>query len=478
MSIETSTHEPAGSTAGAAPELVRELTDLLPGGAVVTDADIVAGYRQDWSMDPSAGTPLAVVRARTEDDVCAVLRFASKHRVPVVPRGAGSSVVGGSTAVDGAITLSVEMLDDISVDREAMTAVVGPGAVNDAVSAAAAAEGLFYPPDPTSSDFCSVGGNVATNSGGARGYKYGSTRDYVLGLRVVLADGSVVEIGGGAPKSSTGLSLAGLFVGSEGTLGVITQVTLRLLPAPSARHTLAAFFAGHDAAFDAAAAIAHRMRPSELVILDRPALEVAESMLHMGLESDTGAVLYGYSDAGPGAEGEIALMADICREHGAAEVFTTDDPGQGDMVSRPRTAFFEVLEDSCAMVVEDYVLPAGTLGGFLSTVHDVAAQTGQQILTYAYPADGVVHPVITFDPADGESAGRAFGVRARLTEIVAGLGGAIAAEYGIGADKRQAVADASDAGAAALQRRIKELFDPAGILNPRALLPLDPSTRS
>lgn len=332
--------------------------------------------------------------------------------------------------------------------------------------------------DPTSSDFCSVGGNVATNSGGANGYKYGSTRDYILGLRVVLADGSVVELGGGAPKSSTGLPLTGLFVGSEGTLGVITRVTLRLLPAPSARHTLAAFFADHDAAFDAAVFITHRLRPSELVVMDRPALEVAEDMLHMGLESGTAAVLYGYSDAGPGAEGEIGLMADICREHGVAEVFTTDDPTQGEMVSRPRTALFEALEGTCAMVVEDYVLPAGTVGGFLSTVHDVAAQTGQQILTYAYPADGVVHPVITFDPADGESAGRAFGVRARLTEVVAELGGDIAGEYGVGADKRQAVADTSGAGAGALQRRVKDLFDPEGILNPRALLSLEPGEQS
>ena len=474
MSIETSTDDSTGSTT----ELVRELADLLPGGTVVTDADIVEVYRQDWSMDPAAGTPLAVVRARTEDDVCAVLRFASRHRIPVVPRGAGSSVVGGSTAVDGAITLSVELLDDIRVDRDAMAAVVGPGAVNAAVSAAAAAEGLFYPPDPTSSDFCSVGGNVATNSGGANGYKYGSTRDYVLGLRVVLADGSVVEVGGAAPKSSTGLSLAGLFVGSEGTLGVITRVTVRLLPAPSAPHTVAAFFTDHNAAFAAAAAIAHRLRPSELVLMDRPALEVADSLLQMGLDSETGAVVYAYSDAGAGAKGEIALMVELCREHGATEVFDTDDRTQGEMVSRPRTAVFEVLEGHCAMVVEDYVLPPAALGEFLSTVHEVAAQTGQQILTYAYPADGVIHPIITFDPADGGSAGRAFGVRARLTEVVPELGGAVAGEYGVGADKRQAVAGVAGEGAVALQRRIKDLFDPDGILNPRALLFPGPGERS
>ncbi|RRO92050.1 FAD-binding oxidoreductase [Corynebacterium bovis] len=455
----------AETTPATRDDLLRALTDALSPGAVVTDPDIVEGYRRDRTMDPGAGTPLAVVRARDEDDVRAVMRFATAHHVPVVPRGAGSSVVGGSTAVEGAVTLSLEAMDGIAVDAAAMTVTAGPGAVTGAVRAAAAAEGLAYPPDPTSADFCSVGGNVATNAGGPSGTASGSTARHVVALRVVLADGTVLVLGGPSRKASAGVPLLDLFIGSEGTLGVVTEVTLRLLPAPAPQHTVAAFFTDVDDAAAAAADIAHRLLPSDLVILDRTALEVAEQAVPMGLEESTQAVLYATSE-----ESGAALMARICGDHGAADVFTTDDARQAEAVSRPRSAMYEALEGRYAMIVEDVVVPLPAVGAYLGTVRRVAADAGQQVLTYAYAAEGVVHPVIPFDPTDGASAGRAAGVAATLRAEAAALGGAVAGEYGVGADKRDAVADLVGPAVAEVQRRVKAALDPDGLLNPRVLV--------
>jgi len=216
------------------------LATSLPDGSVLTDPDVTEAYRQDWARDPSAGHPLAVVRATTTEDVAATLRWATAHRVPVVPRGAGSGLSGGATAVDGGIVLSLEKMRSVTIDPAMRIAVAQPGALNVEVKAAAAGHGLWYPPDPSSFEMCSIGGNAATNSGGLCCVKYGVTTDYVLGMQVVLADGAVLRLGGPRLKDSAGLSLTKLFVGSEGMLGVITELTLRLLPAQPPASTLVA----------------------------------------------------------------------------------------------------------------------------------------------------------------------------------------------------------------------------------------------
>ncbi|HTY26764.1 MAG TPA: FAD-binding oxidoreductase, partial [Mycobacterium sp.] len=201
---------------------------------VVTDPTVTEGYRQDRAFDPSAGKPLAVVRPRRTEEVQTVLRWATAHRVPVVTRGAGSGLSGGATALDDGIVLSTEKMRDITVDPVTRTAVCQPGLFNAEVKKAVAEYGLWYPPDPSSFEICSIGGNIATNAGGLCCVKYGVTTDYVLGLQVVLADGTAVRLGGPRLKDVAGLSLTKLFVGSEGTLGVITEVTLRLVPAQNA----------------------------------------------------------------------------------------------------------------------------------------------------------------------------------------------------------------------------------------------------
>ena len=217
-----------------------ELIGRLLDGCVLTDPDVIETYRQDWARDPAAGKPLAVVRATCTEDVQEVMRWASAHRVPVVPRGAGSGLSGGATALDGASCCAPRRCATITVDPVTRTAVVQPGLLNAEVKAAAAEHGLWYPPDPSSFEMCSIGGNTATNAGGLCCVKYGVTTDYVLGMQVVLADGTAVRPRRPAPQGRRGPSLTKLFVGSEGTLGVITEITLRLIPAQPAQTTVVA----------------------------------------------------------------------------------------------------------------------------------------------------------------------------------------------------------------------------------------------
>src|SRR3954467_15364719 len=237
------------------PAPIGELADVLPVGSVLVDPDLVSTYRYDSARDPRAGTPTAVVRATCTSDVQKVLKWASEHGVPVVPRGAGSSLSGGASGIEGGVTLSLERMRDITVDPVNRVAVVGPGAITADVKSAAAEHGLWYPPDPSSFEMSSIGGNAATNAGGLCCVKYGVTSDYVLGMEVVLADGTALRLGGARLKDVAGLALLKLFVGSEGTLGVMTELTLRLLPQPADAATLVASFPSIEASADAVLAI-------------------------------------------------------------------------------------------------------------------------------------------------------------------------------------------------------------------------------
>src|SRR5262245_60398336 len=292
---------------------IEELREALPGDVVVTGADAVEKDRYDVSRDPSAGTPDAVVRARDAAQVQTAVRWAAAHAVPVVPRGAGSGLSGGSSAVDGGIVLSLERMTDIEIDTGCQVAVVEPGAFNKDVKAAAAKEGLWYPPDPSSFEICSIGGNVATNAGGLCCVKYGVTTDYVLGLDVVLADGTLVTLGGKRIKDVAGLSLVKLFVGSEGTLGIVTRAILRLVPAQPPAATLVATFDDVAAAAGAVVAIGATIRASMMELMDRASINAVEDHRSMGLDRTAGALLIAQSDAPGAARGEeIAEMERLC----------------------------------------------------------------------------------------------------------------------------------------------------------------------
>ncbi len=450
---------------------LQELTAALPAGIVLTEPDVVEKYRYDWSREQGAGTPAAVVRAENAEQVQAAVRWAAKHRVPVVPRGAGSGLSGGSSAVDGGIVLSLERMRAIEVDTGCQAAVVEPGAFNAEVKAAAAEHGLWYPPDPSSYEICSIGGNVATNAGGLCCVKYGVTTDYVLGLDVVLADGTLITLGGKRIKDVAGLSLLKLFVGSEGTLGVVTRAILRLVPAQAARSTMVASFPTVDDAARAVVGIRKAMRPSMLELMDSASINAVEDYKPMGLDRSTGALLIAQSDApGTARTEEVALIRSACETAGASEVFVTDDPDEGEMFVEARRIAFPAIEARGSLLLEDVGAPVPLLPDLLAAIGAIAERYDVQIPTVAHAGDGNTHPIIVFDPAEPGCEQRAREAFGEVMQAAIRLGGTITGEHGVGRTKKGALPDQLGADVMALSRRIKDALDPDGILNPGAVL--------
>lgn len=447
-----------------------ELVAQLPDAVVLTDPDVTAGYAQDWAKDPAASIPIAVVRPRCTDDVQVVMRWASAHGVPVVPRGAGSGLSGGATAVEGGIVLCTERMRAISVDPVTRTAVVQPGLLNAEVKKAVAAHGLWYPPDPSSFEMCSIGGNAATNAGGLCCVKYGVTTDYVLGLEVVLADGTAVRLGGPRIKDVAGLSLTKLFVGSEGTLGVITEITLRLLPAQRPGPTLVATFDAIDDAAAAVLSITRSMRPAMLEFMDRASINAVEDYTRMGLNRAAEAILIARSDA-PGEHGasEIRAMADACESHQASEVFSTDDPEEGEALCAARRAAFPALERKGSLLLEDVGVPLTELPALIRGIAQIAADRCVTIAVVAHAGDGNTHPLIVYDPDDDDLTERARTAFGEIMAVALSLGGTITGEHGVGRMKKAWLPAYLGSEALELNRRIKTALDPQGILNPGAV---------
>jgi glycolate oxidase len=442
---------------------VTSLLAALPDAGVLTDREAMSAYRQDWAGAGEAGWPLAVVRARSTSDVQAVLRWASEHTVPVVPRGAGSGLSGGSTAVDGCIVLSTERMRDITIDPVARVAITQPGRLNVEVKQAAAEHGLWYPPDPSSFEICSIGGNAATNAGGLCCVKYGVTTDYVLGMEVVLADGTAVRLGGPRLKDVAGLSLTKLFVGSEGTLGVITQLILRLIPAT---------FRSIESAADAVLAITSQVRPAMAELMDRTTINAVEDFTSMGLDREAEALLIVRSDAPGAAAGhEIALMESAALEHGASEVFCTDDPQEGDAFVAARRAAFPALERLGNLLLEDVGVPLPALPALVKGIEKLSAEHETTIALVAHAGDGNTHPLIVYNAADPAATGRAHIAFGRIMDLAIELGGTITGEHGVGRTKTPWLQAYLGDDVMALTRRIKNALDPDGILNPGAILP-------
>lgn len=443
----------------------------LPDGMVVTDPTVTEGYRQDRAFDPSAGKPLAVVRPRRTEEVQTVLRWAAAHRVPVVTRGAGSGLSGGATALDDGIVLSTEKMRDIAVDPVTRTAVCQPGLFNAEVKKAAAEHGLWYPPDPSSFEICSIGGNVATNAGGLCCVKYGVTTDYVLGMQVVLADGTAVRLGGPRLKDVAGLSLTKLFVGSEGTLGVVTEVTLRLVPKQNASSIVVATFSSLQDAVEAVLGVTARLRPSMLEFMDSVAINAVEDTLRMDLDRGAAAMLVAGSDERGRAGSEDAdIMATVFTENAAAEVFSTDDPDEGEAFVAARRFCIPAVEAKGSLLLEDVGVPLPALGQLVTGIACIAAECDLMISVIAHAGDGNTHPLIVYDPADAGMTERAHLAFGEIMDLAVGLGGTITGEHGVGRLKRPWLAGYLGPDVMDLNRRIKQALDPQGILNPGAAI--------
>jgi glycolate oxidase len=457
------------ATAGpAASALVREAV-AAGAGELIIDPDVLASYRRDQAAPGllEAGMPAAVARPTTTDEVAAAVRAAARAGVPVVPRGAGSGLSGGANAIDGCLVVSLERMTGIvDVDAAALTATVQAGVVNLALREAAAAEGLLYAPDPASHEFSTIGGNVATNAGGLCCVKYGVTRDALLALEAVRADGSVLRVGHATRKGVAGYDLASLLCGSEGTLAVITQATVRLLPRPPAAHTLAAGFGRLDAAGEAIAAICRRHRPSMLELMDRTTIGAVEALQPMELDLEAEAMVFARSDAGPveGAE-EIAAMARLCEQAGADLVVTTDEEAEGRMLMAARRLAFPALERQGATLLDDVAVPLPAVPALLRGVEGIAERSGILIGTFGHAGDGNMHPTIVYDHGDADAVARARAAFDAILALALELGGTVTGEHGVGLLKRDAAAREL-AGSLDLQRAIKTAFDPDGLLNP------------
>lgn len=454
--------------------ILEELNAALPEGRVITEPATMENYRWDRANDPDAGIPLAVVRPETTEEVQTVIRAAAAARVPVVPRGAGSGLSGGSTAVSGGIVLSMERMRRIEVEPLTRTAVVQPGAFNAEVKAAASEHGLWYPPDPSSFEFCSIGGNIATNAGGLCCVKYGVTTDYVLGMTVVLADGRAVKLGGPTVKDVAGLDLTKLFIGSEGTLGVVTEITLRLIPAQRPPTTLVATFKTLDDSTDAILAVSSQMRPSMLEFMDRPTINAVEDATKMGLDREAEAMLVIQSDEpAEFATKEIEQIEALCYQHNAEEVFHTSDPEEGEAFVVARRMAIPAVEQKGSLLLEDVGVPLPRLGDLVRGIEEIARKREIIIAVIAHAGDGNTHPLLVFDPTDEDQKQRAHTAYGEVMDLAIELGGTITGEHGVGRLKRPWLADYIGEDVLDLNHRIKKALDPEGILNPGAVLAAD-----
>ena len=444
----------------------------LPSATLLTDRDVVESYRRDQAALVDAGMPLAVVRPRSTAEVQTALRIASEHGVPVVPRGAGSGLSGGANAVDGCLIMSLTAMDRIiEIDAANMLAVVEPGVVNADLSTAVAERGLWYPPDPASSGFSSIGGNIATNAGGLCCVKYGVTRDFVLGLEVVLADGSIVRTGRRTVKGVAGYDLTGLFVGSEGTLGIITQATLRLRPTPPAPATLVAFFADLKSAGAAIAEIVSAVVPSLLELMDRTTVRAVDEWKHLDLDLEAAALLMGRSDAG-GEQGanEIDRMATACTSAGATYVARSSDPMEADLLMTARRLALPALERRGTILLDDVAVPVGRIPDLFAAIERIATDHAVLIGTFGHAGDGNMHPTIVYDHEDPDAVGRALAAFQDILRTTLELGGTVTGEHGVGLLKRPSLAAEIGQKGLRVHSMVKQAFDPRGILNPGKVL--------
>ncbi|MFJ2741587.1 FAD-binding oxidoreductase [Streptomyces sp. NPDC087440] len=443
----------------------------LPDDALITDPDVMASYAHDMASFCAAGTPAVVVLPRTVEQVQHVMRTATRLRVPVVPQGARTGLSGAANATDGCIVLSLTKMDrilDISpVDR---IAVVEPGVINAVLSRAVAEQGLYYPPDPSSWEMCTIGGNIGTASGGLCCVKYGVTAEYVLGLDVVLADGRLLRTGRRTAKGVAGYDLTRLFVGSEGSLGIVVQAVLALKPAPPVQLALAAEFPSAAAACEAVCAIMERgYAPSLLELMDRTTLRAVNAMAHMGLPETTEALLLAAFDT-PDPAADLAALGAVCMEFGATEVVPADDPAESELLLQARRLSLTALEAvKTATMIDDVCVPRSQLAAMIDGTAAIADKYDLTIGVCAHAGDGNTHPVVCFDAADPDESRRA---RESFDEIMAlglELGGTITGEHGVGVLKKEWLARELGPVGLELQRGVKAAFDPLGILNPGKL---------
>lgn len=474
MSVPSPITSPAPAPVAAAPvgdvhAAVAALAALLP-GRVVTDPGALEAYRTDRSGKVAVGTPAAVVEAQSVSDVQTACRVAHDHGVPIVTRGAGTGLAGGAIAGAGEIVVSTRAMDRLLyVSTTNRTAVVEPGILNAALNDLLEADGLWWPPDPASRAIATVGGNIATNAGGLLCAKYGVTRESVLALDVVLADGSLISVGHGTVKGVTGLDLCALMIGSEGTLGIIVGATLKLRPL--VRGPIAAIRATFPTTAQAAATAAEVVRrghtPAIMELMDSRTIECIERDTGAMLGSDGGALLLIQTDD-TSADDDAAAIAQILTEAGAQVARSTDRKTADEWMALRRAAF-PALEKLGTLLVEDVCVPLDRMGEMFAHIRSVEERYGVEIPTACHAGDGNLHPTFTYRGAAVPQ--NVWAAADDIFTYALRLGGTLSGEHGIGVLKRRWLGDELGDVQVELQRQIKNVFDPAGLLNPGKVFP-------
>ncbi|MCL6621599.1 MAG: FAD-binding protein [Syntrophobacterales bacterium] len=455
------------------PKIIQAIQARLGPGQVLTDRE----DRWTYAFDATEleCLPDLVVFPGSAEEVAAIVRLANEHRFPVIPRGAGSGRAGGAVPVAGGVVLVLTRLNRIlEINPADFVAVVEPGVITGELKRAVAAQGLYYPPDPGSSEFCTIGGNVATGAGGAVAVQYGVTRDYVLGLEVVLPTGEIIQTGTRTMKSVVGYDLTHLLVGSEGTLGVITKIILRLVPPPAARQTLAAGFRDVAAA---TAGVGRLLRagvaPASLEFLDAPTLKCVADLLPFPLPPEVSAFLFVALEGHPQDVAQrTAASREILTAAGAAPLVLPADDAQAEELWRARKAVSPATRKlKPHKIAEDVAVPLGAIPELVAAVQEISRARGLPILCFGHAGDGNIHVNIMFDARREEERRAARQAVEDLLAAVRRLAGTLSGEHGIGLLKAPFLRQELSEAVIALQRRLKQAFDPRNIMNPGKIFP-------
>ncbi|MCY0905953.1 FAD-binding oxidoreductase [Arthrobacter sp. H14-L1] len=455
------------STNTVVPSELNSSTALLKGLRNTSNSEAA---RSAANTDRSGYTPPTlpdgVVYAESIQDVVEAMKLASELRVPIVPRGAGTGLAAGASAQAGEVVVDVSRMNRIlSIDPVEQLAVVQPGVLNAEVNAAVADYGLFYAPDPASTAICSIGGNIATNAGGMWCAKYGVTRESILALKVVLPDGTLLQTGRNTIKGVSGYDLNALIIGSEGTLGIVVEATLRLRPRPFQTATVTAFFPDVEHAAQAASAIiAARLQPSVLELMDSQTVEAVDAMLGTNHRARGGAFLLAQTD-GYGAYLEQDVLLEAIKPYATSHERATDDAHATELVTLRRQAI-PALERLGTVSIGDVGVPRNKLAEVVAGLEEISARTNVPIYTVAHAADGNLHPMIVMKHGESITSGPAKKALGDMFYLAKGLGGTLTGEHGIGLLKRDWLKDELGQTSIDLQHRIRNVFDPQGILNP------------
>lgn len=452
---------------------LQELVGIVGTRYALTDPVELACYAYDATHHTYH--PDIVLMPADVEEVSAILRLANRERIPVVPRGSGTSLSGGATPVRGGIVLRTVRLNRIlEIDTANLTATVEPGVVTGDFQRAVESVGLFYPPDPSSLSVSTMGGNVGHGAGGPRGVKYGTTKDYVIGLEVVLADGRILQTGGKTVKNSSGYDLTHLLVGSEGTLGVITKINVRLLPLPEAKQTALAVFDSLDTAAEAVAQIiAAKIVPTTLELVDNFTLRRVQEYKDVGLPNDAQGVLLmevdGFNEE---VAHQITVVADIAERCGAREVKVARTREENDHLwSARRSAYAALAKTRPTALVEDATVPRNRIPDIIRKMYDLAHKYDVEVTVVGHAGDGNTHPVVLTDWRDREEMERADKFSDELFRAAVAMGGTLSGEHGIGVSKAKYMAWQHGREGLAAMRLVKQAFDPNGILNPGKVIP-------